>query len=180
MNTNSTPLLAIPVCALLLLSGCASGVLLSTHSQPGLTPNPGTYNLILYGGQNARDFRSIAILDRNDDPYTILPYGAEFNYRIIAGLSADEAMEGGERFIKSLVPYWTTEKREILGPDNSVIGYELRPFFMPFSTGILGDILDTSYLLGPEENRVTVRISLKRYLLNQENDIDGDLFRLNR
>ena len=160
MKTNTTLHLTISVALLLLLGGCASGTLLSSQSLVGHDTSPGTYNLILYGGQNARDFKSIAILDRVDDPYTILPFGAAFNYRIIENLSAVEAMESGERFINDLAEYRATDKREILAPDHTVIGYELRPLFLPLATGLLGDILDTSYVL-EEENRVMVYVGFK-------------------
>jgi len=150
----------IPITLLLLLSGCASGTLLSTQSLADLDPGHGTYNLILYGGQNARDLQSIAILDRSGDPYTILPYGATFTYRIIENLSASEAMERGEGFINDLYAYRTTERREIHGPDHTVIGYELRPLFMPITTGRLGDLLDTSYLL-QADNQVLVYVGFK-------------------
>ncbi len=161
MKTNRTLHLTITVALLLLLGGCASGTLLSSRSLAGLETSPGAYNLILYGGQNARDFRSIVILDRVGDPYTILPFGAAFNYRIIDNLTAAEAMARGERFINDLAEYRTMERREIYAPDKTVIGYELRPLYMPLSTGLLGDLLDTSYLL-QAENRVLVYVNFKK------------------
>jgi hypothetical protein len=160
MKMKSTIFHSIAVTALLLLTGCVSGTLLSTQSHSGLTPGQGTYNLILYGHQNARDVRSVAILDRTDDQYTILPFGATFNYRIIKNLSAAEARERGEQFLNEIYAYRATEQREIYGPDHTVIGYELRPLFMPFTTGLLGDVLDTSYVLQPE-NRVMVYVGYK-------------------
>ena len=160
MKTNSTLHLTIAIALLLLLGGCTSGTLLSTQSLVGLDTSHGTYNLILYGGQNARDFKSLAILDRVDDQYTILPFGAAFNYRVIKNLSAAEAMESGERFINDLAEYRATDKREILAPDHTVIGYELRPLFLPLATGLLGDILNTSYVL-QEKNQVMVYVSFK-------------------
>lgn len=160
MNSKRVLRRAIPLTLLFLLSGCAGGTLLSTQSLVDLEPGPGTYNLILFGGQNARDLRSIAILDRTDDPYTILPYGAAFNYRLIEKLTASEAMERGGQFINDLYAYRATERREIHGPDQTVIGYELRPLFMPLTTGRLGDLLDTSYLLQPD-NRVLVYVGFK-------------------
>lgn len=166
MMTNRTILLAIPLTALLFLSGCTSGTILSTQSPTGLDQIGGTYDLILYGGQNARDLRSIAILDRTEDPYTILPYGAAFNYRIIEKISAVDALESGERFLYDLAEYRAMEKREIYSPNHTVIGYELRPIFMPLTTGFLGDILDTSYVLQPE-NRVTVYVDFKGNAQNQ-------------
>ena len=71
MKTTSARLKAIAVALSLLVGGCASGPLLSTHPLAGLDLGRGPYRLIQYGGQNARDLRSIAILDRSDDAYTI-------------------------------------------------------------------------------------------------------------
>jgi hypothetical protein len=160
MKTNRVSLLSLAVLFLLGLSSCTSGTLLATHALGGLEPAGGSYTLILHGGQNARDLRTVAILDRDGDPYTIVPFGAAFNYRIVKGLSAGEALARGERFINDLAAYRTMERRAIHGADHSVIGYELRPLYMPLTTGMLGDPLQTSYLL-QAEGQVTVYVDFK-------------------
>lgn len=174
MKTNNTLRLAIPVLLLLLLSGCLSGTRLSSRSVADLDTSRGTYNLILYGGHNTHALRTIAILDRSDDPYTIVPYGASFNYRIKENLSAAEARESGEQLLRTLVAYRATEEREILGPDNTVIGYELRPLFMPITTGIHSDILDTSYFL-QADNRVMVYVDFRGHYQDPMDYGGGDL-----
>lgn len=160
MKTNNRTLWAIALASLLLLGGCASGTLLPSRAVANLDTGHGTYTLILAGGQNFHDLNAVAILDRSDDPYTILPFGEAFNTRLIPNLSAAEAMERGEAFLANLASYRTTEKREIIGPDHTVIGYELRPLFMPMDTGLLGDIVDTAYVFAAE-NRVTVYVGYR-------------------
>lgn len=174
MNTNSTLLLTIPVTLLFFLNGCIDGTRLSTQSVADLNTSRGTYNLILYGGHNAHDLQSVAILDRTDDPHTILPFGASFKYRIIENLSTADALARGERFLNDLIAYRGTEKREIRGPDQTVLGYELRPLFMPLATGLLGDILDSSYVL-QEENRVVVYISFRGHYQDPMDSSSGNL-----
>jgi len=161
MNAKNTLRNAAAVSLLLLLSGCTSGTLLSSQTIADLDAGRGTVTLILYGGQNAHDLRTIAIIDRSDDPYSLLPYGAAFNYRIIENLSMTDALERGERFINDLYSYRATEKRAIHAPDHTVIGHELRPLFMPLDTGLLGNVLDISYVLQADDNRVTVFVEFK-------------------
>lgn len=172
MKPKRTCLLAILVAFLSFQSGCTSGTLLLSHSIPSLDARRGTYDLILYSGQNFQDPRSVAILDRTDDPYTIVPYGAPFHYRTIEGLSAADALKNGERFVHRLYAFRATEKREILGPDHTVIGYELRPLFMPLDTGYMGDIVDTSYLLRSGD-RVMAYVGLKGSCQNQRESDGG-------
>lgn len=161
MKMTNVLFLAMAAGLPLSLSGCVSGTLLATHTLAGHEPAKGGYTLILQGGQSARDLRTVAILDRDDDPYTIMPFGAAFNYRVVGRLPAGEAMATGERFLNDLISYRSMARREILGPDRTVIGYELRPLFMPFATGLSGDPLQTSYLLRAD-GQVTVYVDLKR------------------
>lgn len=160
MKKNHSSFVTIPVALLVLQSACINGTRLSSQSIAALDTTRGTYTLIMYGGQNFRDLGSVSILDRTDDAYTIMPYGAAFKYRIIEDLSATEAVETGDRFINDLHTYKSTEIRAIHGPDNTIIGYEMRPLFMPLDTGYFGDVIETSYIL-QEGNQVTVYVGFK-------------------
>jgi hypothetical protein len=173
MQYNNTRLFAIPVALLLLQGGCVSGTRLTSQSIAALDMDRGSYNLILYGGQNYRDLASVAILDRTDDAYTILPYGATFKYHIIENLSADKAVERGSLLINDLHTYKSTETRAIYGPNNTIIGYELRPLFWPLDTGHFGDIVNTSYVL-QAENQVTVYVGFKGNIQDPLDSHGGD------
>lgn len=159
-------LLPLATC-LLLLNSCTHGTILSTHTTKDIKQVRGKYDLILYGGQNPHDFRTVAILDRTDDRYAIYPYGATFNYRIIKNLTPEEAQRLGNEFIRRITEYRATEKYEIFGPGHTVIGYELRPIYMPLAAGWLGDLLSTSYFLSGDD-LVTVYISVKGEYSNRE------------
>lgn len=150
------------------LSGCTSGTFLSTRPLTDRETVHGAYNLIMYSGQNAQDLRSIAILDRADDSYTIVPYGAAFTYRVLNNLPAPEAMETGVRFLNDLYSFRATDSQIIYAPDQTIIGYELTPLFMPIYTGLLGDILDTSYFL-QAENKVVVYVDFKTAYQSPQN-----------
>ncbi len=179
MNTKNAILVPFAVSFLLFLSGCVSGTLLTTHSvamqdQPG----KGTFTLILYGGQNPYDFASVAILDREDDQYRIQPFGSSFNYRTFEGVAGADAIERGNQFLANLMYYRRTELREIFGPGNTVIGYEMRPIFFPMNTGGFSDILDTMYVL-KQNNLIMAYISLTSWF---EDPLDNrsDSFRWGR
>jgi len=160
--------------AFIVLTGCASGTMLSTQAlQEGHAPSDGTYTLILYGGQNVYDYETIAILDRSDDPYTILPFGAPFHYRVIREVSAADALRQGDSLMNDLNGYQAMERRGISGPDKTLIGYELRPLFAPLFTGRHSDALTTSYLLGAD-NSITVYVSLKDSVMDSRHREDGD------
>lgn len=179
MNMKNAILVPLAVSLLLFLSGCVSGTLLTTHSVAMQNqPEKGPYTLILYGGQNPYDFASVAILDREDDQYRIQPYGSSFNYRTFEGVAGADAIERGNRFLANLSNYRRTELREIFGPGNAVIGYEMRPIFLAVNTGGFGDILDTMYVL-KKNNLVMAYISLTSWFTDPL-DNRGDSFQRDR
>jgi len=136
------------------------GSLLTTRSTSEYDAK-GDYILILYGGQNIHDFKTVAILDRENDNYRIVPFGANFNYRTFKGLTGQEAYEKAFTFLSNQNDFRNVEKRSIIGPDgDTIIGYEIRPFYHSFTVGRLGDVMKTSFVLRPD-NTVQVYVSLK-------------------
>ena len=60
----------------------------------------GTFTLILYGGNYYDDLETMAILDREGDGYTLDLYVSDFDYRVIKGVPAKEALAKAEKFIR--------------------------------------------------------------------------------
>jgi hypothetical protein len=132
---------------------------------------PGTFTLILYGGRHFKDVESVAILDLEGDQYTIEPYAPEFDYRIIRGLSANDALERAGTFLGSQYAFRRTVLSRILDNSGKTIGYEVRPFYSPLSFG-LTDVLDVDYALR-NDGKVRVYIHLKQSVERQLFGGDG-------
>lgn len=126
-----------------LLSACATGKTL--HTEPARVDEGASYDVIYYGGRYKDDLETIAILDKAGDPYTIEPYAPNFNYRIEKNVPGKAAYEAALRWDAGFNPAFNgTVVRSILGPDGSVIGYEIRPIYQAFTYG-LSDVLITTY-----------------------------------
>jgi len=137
------------------LQACMQGKALRTEAVTK-ADFQGTYTLILYGGNYSGDLETVAILDKEGDRYTFEPYAPEFNYRAIKGQTADHALPRAEQFIRGNPSYQGEILRNILDPEGNIIGYELRPFYLPFVYG-MSDVLDVDYWIKGEKVLVTIR-----------------------
>ncbi len=131
------------------VSACGGG--LSTKAVPEIAMDISLFTVILYGMETPYDVETIAILDRADDSFQIIPDGSKHNYRIHADLEAEKALAKVQEFFQRSVILSRIEKREISGPEGQILGYEIRPLFMPSQVG--SDRLHTSYYL-KEDNIV--------------------------
>jgi hypothetical protein len=161
LNPPTRLFLTILILALPAIISCAgTGRPLYSHPAQGKNLIPGSYTLVLYGGHYTDDFETAAFLDLEGDDYTIKPFGAAFQYREVKGLDVSEALHTADNFMRSaLTAYSRYEIRQISSPDDSIIGYELRPLLLPFVYGE-SDVLDISYALQPDKE-VTVYIRTK-------------------
>ncbi len=146
----------------LLLTGCASAKYLKTEEA-----NPadvtGVFNVILYGSSYISDVENVAILDVSGDRYTFEPYAPDFDFSIVKGVPAREAIEGAEKFVSWPPTFWRIVFSRILDPENRTIGYEVRPFYDAVVYGT-SDVMDIDYWLKPD-GTVTVKIKLKPRIL---------------
>jgi len=118
----------------------------------------GTFTLILYGGNYYDDLETMAILDPEGDPYTLDLFVPDFDYKVMKGVSAKEAMAKAEKFIKFHPSFWHSQLSKILDDKGDVIGYELRPLYYPITYGV-SDVLDVHYWM-KEGGRVKVTVRL--------------------
>ncbi|HKN18620.1 MAG TPA: hypothetical protein VJW95_02390 [Dissulfurispiraceae bacterium] len=104
----------------------------------------GVYSLILYGGTYGNQLEAVAILSKEDSPYTIVPYAPEFDFSIIRHLPAKEALAGAFSFISRHPDFSRAQIARIVDSGGGVIGYEIRPLYWPFTYGA-PDVLYTYY-----------------------------------
>jgi hypothetical protein len=118
----------------------------------------GTYTLILYGGRFLDDLETVAFLDFEGDEYRFEPFAPDFDYRIKKGIQVKEALAEAQKFISFHNAFWHAQQSRILDSKGNIIGYELRPLYLPFVYGI-SDLMDINYW--PREGgKVKVTIKL--------------------
>ena len=119
----------------------------------------GRYSLILYGCTYFNDLRTLAILDREGDTYTIEPYAPDFDYRVVRNLPAQDALKRAESFARGCNPdFMVSRLSVILTKDGAVAGYELMPLYRAYTYGE-SDVLNTYYFL--DKNKIIAFIKLK-------------------
>ncbi|MBI5634795.1 MAG: hypothetical protein HZA15_15110 [Nitrospirae bacterium] len=161
---------AMAVFITLALQACVSGKALRTDAVKS-GDIPGTYTLILYGGNYSDDLETVAFLDKEGDRYTFEPYAPDFVFRATKGLTADRALGVAGEFIRAHPNFHTEQLRSIRDEEGEIIGYELRPLYLPFAFGS-DDILDVDYWL--KEGRVLVYVKLKPSLEMRKKDVEQD------
>ncbi len=117
----------------------------------------GGYTLILFGGTYSGDLRAVALLDRDNDGVELRPFAPEFDYRVIGGLTADQALRKAEDFLRSNPEVMNVLLHKI-SDGEAMIGYEIRARYLPYAVGV-DDPLDIHYRRHDEV--VDVYISLK-------------------
>lgn len=150
----------------LFLQSCMGGTSLRTEAA-GTGEPKGSYTLILFGGNFSDDLETVALLDREDDSYTIEPYAPDFRYRTKKGVPADRAIKEAEHFISLHPSFSKAQLRSIRDIGGNIIGYEYRPLYLPFEYGF-DDVMDIDYLLQGE--KVLAKIRLKPFLEKRERD----------
>ncbi|MDA8240273.1 MAG: hypothetical protein M0Z67_07870 [Nitrospiraceae bacterium] len=139
-------------------SSCALGNRLAVKSAEE-SDVTGNFRLILYGCTYNNDLKTIAILDKEGDPYIFEPYAPDFEYRVKKGVPAKEALQEAERFVDCSTAFRSAQLSRLVDAKGETLGFEMRPLYMPFVFGI-EDVLHTDYLL--EGDKVIVKIWLSR------------------
>ena len=135
----------------------------------------GTFTLILYGGRYFRDVETAAFLDVEGDQYTLAPYAPDFDYRVIKGLPAKEALERADQFLGAHYDYWRSLISRIIDDQGRTVGYEVRPLYHIPAFGV-PDVLDINY--SPKGDKIRIYIRLKpqveRQLFTGDGSRDSD------
>jgi hypothetical protein len=161
--------IAVLAC-ILFLQSCAYGKRLNTDASR-IDNIQGTYTLILYGGNYADDLETAALLDKEGDRYTFEPYASEFIYKVIKGQTAEHALPAAEQFVRGHSAYHQQQMRAVLDDHGAVIGYEIRPLYLPLTYG-QADVLDIDYYA--KDDKVIVVIKRKPFLEQRGNGFRHD------
>ncbi len=135
----------------------------------------GTFTVILYGGTYLRDVKTAAFLDLDGDQYTLDPYAPGFDYRVIKGVPAKEALAMAEQFLSSHYDYWRSLISRIVDDQGKTVGYEVRPLYHIPAFGI-PDVLDINYSSKGKKIRIYIRLKpqVERQLFTGGDSRDSD------
>ncbi len=117
----------------------------------------GTYSLILYGGTYGNELATVAILAKEDSPYTIVPDAPEFDYKIIKHLTAKEALAEAFSVTSRNPDFSRAQLARIVDSSGRIIGYEIRPLYRPFTYGAT-DVLYINYWRKHDKIYVRMRV----------------------
>lgn len=146
-------------------SGCALSLKQEIRTESATeTEIAGAYSLVLYGARHGNDLESVAILAKDDAPYTIVPYAPAFDYRIMKHLDAKDALARGKAFVSFHPAFSQAQLARIADSSGRVIGYEIRPIYHAFTFGI-SDVLDIFYWRS--DDKVFVKMRLKEEVENK-------------
>ncbi len=155
------------VCVMALVTGCASGIRLTTESA-GTSTIQGTFDLYLYGCRYPSDFENVAILVAADSPYPLDIYTLSTRYKIKKDLTGEKALEEANAFIRcSMKGVAHSAVRKILDDKGRIFGYDVRPFYMPYEVPG-SDVMLMNYFLSG--GKVTAYITI----VPEFRDLGGD------
>lgn len=132
----------------------------------------GTFNVILFGGAHHDDLETVAFLDIEGDESTIEPFAPDFDFVIKKGLSAEEALRVAGKFVSFHPSFWKTQLTKIISPVGNIVGFELRPLYIPFVYG-KSDVLDI-YYWPKKEGKIKVTVTLIPSLKSLKFNPGGD------
>lgn len=129
----------------ILSAGCAINQEVRTEDAPEAEV-AGTYSVILYRSSVGwANLETLAILSKEDAPYTIVPFASQSEYRIIKGLPAKEALARADAFIGANTYVDHTELSRITDSSSgALLGYEIRPLYRRIDWGN-DDVLTVRY-----------------------------------
>ncbi len=158
---NISPLFSgLTVLVLMLtLTSCVPGKrLMPSEAKPA--EMTGTYTLLLYGCHYASDVKNAAFFVEEGSKYPLEIFDIDTSYKTIKGLTVQQALAKAESFLRcSTYTVWQTVLRRIPDDSGGIVGYEMRPWYIPYELG-KADVLDISYSL--KNGKVTTYIRLDR------------------
>ena len=162
------PVVLLVAALSLAASSCATGSRLTLRSADE-TQVTGNFRLILYGCTHFDDLETLAILDKEGDPYTFEPYAPDFSYRVKTGVQAKDALAEAERFVNCDNAFKRYQLARLVAPGGATLGFEVRPLYMPFVYG-MEDVIRTDYRI--KGDKVIVRIWLSESVDSALGDVD--------
>lgn len=126
-------------------SGCAGSLKQEIHTED-VNENDitGTYSLIFCSGWYEADRIAVALLGNEDSPYSLEPYGPDFDCSTLRHLAAKEALARAYNFERSNPDFAGAQFSRILDGSGGIVGYEMRPLYLALRYGA-PDIYDIYY-----------------------------------
>jgi hypothetical protein len=136
------------------------GTVLETHLVDDNSAITGTYRVILYGGQGARDLSTMAILDKESDGYEITPKAPGFMYVVTEPRDAQRAVRAAFELVERYDVYrhGRTLVVRIQAGDATTIGYEIRSHWKPFIFGTTDSLIVSHVLEEGGKVGVVIRV----------------------
>lgn len=117
----------------------------------------GSYTLMLYGCHYPSQADNVAILVKEDGKYPFEIFDIDRSYRVKKGVPAQEALAEANSFVRCTThTIWMTELRKIPDDAGGIVGFELRPLYVPLEFGI-SDVMRISYALKDGKVRAYIR-----------------------
>jgi hypothetical protein len=148
MINKIKPILSDAVILLLaiILVACVPGKRLMPGAAK-LSEMKGTFTLFLYGCNYPSDVKNVAFFVSEDSKYPLDIFDIATSYKIKKGLTAQQAMDEANSFVRcSSFRVWQTQLQLIPDDSGGIVGYELRPLYMPYELGAV-DAMDINYFL---------------------------------
>ncbi|HSW62656.1 MAG TPA: hypothetical protein VLH56_04985 [Dissulfurispiraceae bacterium] len=117
----------------------------------------GPFSVVLFDSGLGNGIQRVAVLDRDGDGFRFEPYAPEFEYKIIRGLSGQDALRRAQEFLAVTPDIWKHQLSRITGTAGAVIGYEVRPLYQRPAFGT-DDVLEISYRVQGEAVFIHMRL----------------------
>ncbi|MFQ3573256.1 MAG: hypothetical protein SNJ53_01330 [Thermodesulfovibrionales bacterium] len=131
----------------------------------------GRFDVILYGGRHGNDLETIAYLDPLYDEYQIQIFAPDFDYRIVHSKDDKTAIDVAQKFTGWHSSFMRFIYSKIITPDGKIVGYEVKPLYLPFVFG-RSDVFDISYRLKDKKVIITIKLlhKIERQLYYLDNN----------
>lgn len=156
------------------LASCAPGRSLTTREVSSIPLSAG-FTLIRYGCSYSTDVETVALLDKEGDPYVFEIYAPPSFYTVTRNVPAAEALQAAEQFVQCNRYYQQRRISEIVGPAGEAIGYEVKPLYSRLNYSS-ADVFDVVYSV--RDGVVVAYIHLKPEVKEREPLLLRDLKRL--
>jgi len=128
------------------LAACVPGKRLMPSAAKPADMN-GTFTLLLYGCNYPSDVKNVAFFVSEDSKYPLDIFDIDTSYKVKKGLTAQQAMDAANLFVRcSSFRVWQTQLQLIPDDSGGIVGYELRPLYIPYELGAV-DAMNINYFL---------------------------------
>lgn len=118
----------------------------------------GKFNVILYSNSFINDPETFIVFEKIDSNFKIVPYAPKFKYRIFENLSSEAALNISKEVLLNPTAVSSIKCSIIKSYSGDILGYELKPIYLPWIFGIL-EPLETIYKKDGNEIKIFIRLN---------------------